>query len=184
MVKKQDLIFDLKRLRGSAPKTPKLAPRMYAGELLPKQNWPRGHNPILYFYFWLPRNAITRPTVFKPDDLFYTGERQCAKNFRRGWLPPGTRGKESRYPWLPKAQNRRIYAVAYELPSHSSYDEPDKRRSIEYFVARDLIDRYGMTTNIFKFTGRFDFRVGWLRATDLRTYANEIINDLKISFGV
>ncbi len=180
-MKKQELVFDVVCKNTPDPDFPKW-PRTYSGNPIAPKTWPTGKAPIVYLYFWLDRELDKRQDEFEPDDLFYLGERASVSHFRRGWIPGR---KDERYFWLPRAQNRRVFAVIYELPLASKYSRQDKRRSLEYFVARALVDRYGMHHKRFlRFTGRFDFRVAWLRATDVKRHAQSILEDLKSCYGI
>ena len=168
-MKTHELVIDAKSRNAPDPDFPSW-PRQHFGQ--PSSvDWPTGKNPLLYFYFWLPKTALERPTAFSPDDLLYMGERGSVRNFRNGW----SMGKySSRYHWLRSCQGKRIFAVLFKLPE--TYKRQDKRRSLEYCVARELVDRYGDTHKRFlKFTGRFDFRVAWLRAKDVQRDARRVL---------
>lgn len=189
-MKTHDIIIEIRQRKGTnSSKITKKEKKeelrlLYEGSPIQGHSWPDGELPIIYFYFWLENGASKRPKVFTADQLFYVGERTTASQFYRGWRPPIKNGKDERYRWLPKAQNRRVYAVAYELPSRSGYHRTHKRRSLEYFVAKELIDRYAKDTAIFAYNGRFDFRVSWLRAADVQRDAKSLLAKLNSSYGV
>ncbi len=176
-----ELIIDVNCSKGPDPDHPEWR-LTYVGKPLVPSAWPTGKAETLYFYFWLGKECPERPAVFSPNDLFYFGERASVSYFKRGWVPGR---KEYRYHWLPRAQNRRVFAVGYRLPSEPGYSRQDKRRSLEYFIARDLVERYGDRHKRFlQFTGRFDFRVAWLRANDVKRDARRILADLKLRYGI
>ncbi len=185
-MKSHELILDVNFSKGPDPERKldrfKHWKFKYFGTPIAPNAWPTGKPPIIYFYFWMDPKSVARPPVFGPDDLLYLGERAAVKCFKHGWEPGH---KVKRYHWLPRAQSRRIFAVMYELPRASNYARQDKRRSLEYCIVRELVDRYGERYKKFLlFTGRFDFRVAWLRATDVKRHAQLILEDLKSSYGV
>lgn len=193
-MKKYELKLEVKHSKGPDPHITKWRNKYFANLISPR-SWPTGRAEVIYFYFWLNGDSGNRPTSFRPDDLFYMGERSAATNFKRGWVVGRKRGskKDRRYRWLPHAQDRRVFAVVYELPpppKFSSNKETQRacmerrRRSLEYFVASDLVHRYAHEADILAFTGGFTFRVAWLRAGDVRSHAQWILKDLKSTYGV
>jgi hypothetical protein len=193
MIKKHELTFDVIHSKGPDPYKKKWRNFKYFATPVPPQTWPKGEAAIVYFYFWL-KKSVQQPSRFSPNDLFYLGERAWLSNFKNGWTIGATERIDSRYPWLNHCQNRRVFAVAYELPSAGKYNckgadkllgvRNDKRRSLECFLAMDLIARHGATTKILDFTGGYSFRVSWLRASDLIRDAKVILKDLSSSYGV
>jgi hypothetical protein len=167
---------------------------MFFGKPVSPATWPSGRNAILYFYFLIDKSAAG-PDVIRPDDLIYMGERAMLSNFKNGWEVGPIKKQDSRYKWMHHCQNRRLLAVAYELPETGNYtcQENDdklvrncmgKRRSVEWFAMLDLLKRYGARSEIFRYAHGFTLNVRWLRSRDVIEDAKRILKDLRSSYGL
>ena len=175
-------------------------PGHYFGQPLAERSWPNGDGPIIYLYFWLNRNPANpvarvqttkdKRTAFSPPDLFYIGERKKLSNFANGWvpIPPGKRvyreDYDSRYHWLPSAQNRQIFAVIFGLTAGRKYGLTEKRRSLEFLVAKDIRERYTHDRRVLEKARRHDQHPGWIRSSDVKDDARWILDYVNCSFGI
>lgn len=174
--------------------------RGYIGRLIGSSDWPKGPAPIVYLYLWMNRDPAKQLAkvgtpgdllrAFKPQDLFYVGERKSLSNFKNGWLPgipdkrKHDRSGDSRYHWLGFAHRRQIYAVIYKLPSNPDYKIDQKRRSLEYLVANDFLDRYKDDRRVLERGREYQRHPGWIRSNDVIRDAKWIVADIKSRFGI